>query len=147
MNAVQKVLFSALFTLIATGLLAFGIQAQELPAQPAAGDDVVSVINETGDHTIFASLVEEAELGGVLREQGPFTVLAPTDAAFEPMGDDLAELRQNPQQLQNVVINHLFQGEADASHIEENFGIEVKEADMDASNGTVHSIGEVLLER
>ena len=142
--------FTLLFAFIATLFLTADVHAQDmqLEDEPAApgGNDVVSVIADSPDHTIFSELIAEAQLEETLRQPGPFTILAPTDDAFEPVGDELNEMRQNPQELQNVLINHLFQGQASADDVEENFGIEVEDGDIDAENGTVHSISEVILE-
>lgn len=131
-------------------LLAFAVpdsEAQDPVPQEPSGDDVIAVVNASDDHTIFADLIEESQLTETLRQQGPFTILAPNDRAFETLEGELEELRQNPQQLQNVMINHLFQGEATANEVEENFGIGVEEGDIEAANGVVHSIDEVLLDR
>jgi|LFIK01.1.fsa_nt_gi uncharacterized surface protein with fasciclin (FAS1) repeats len=141
---------AGIIALVVTLLFATGLHAQDLEMDDeptAAGNDVVSVVAESPNHTIFAQLIEEAQLTETLQQPGPFTILAPSDDAFEPLEDELNELRQNPQELQNVMINHLFQGEANADDVEENFGIEVDDGDIDADNGIVHSIPEVILER
>lgn len=114
-------------------------------ALQVAGDDVVTVLDESAEHTIFTQLVEETQLDETLRQAGPYTVLAPNDEAFEALGSELDEIRQNPDQLQNLVINHLFTGQASADDVEENFGVEVEQRDMEASNGVVHGISEVRL--
>lgn len=121
-------------------------QQQQQPPQ-ASGDDVVSVVSESPDHTIFAQMIEEAQLTETLQQAGPFTILAPTDEALEELGSELDEVRSEPQRVQNVVINHLFQGEASAEEVEETFEVEVNEGDIEASNGVIHSLNEVLLER
>ena len=45
--------------------------------------DVIDTAAANGSFTTFGKAVELAELGEMLRGAGPFTVLAPTDAAFE----------------------------------------------------------------
>lgn len=143
MKVLSNILFAVIFALAST--LTFGLSISE--AQQTAGDDVVSVVNSSDDHTVFADLIAEAQLSETLQQAGPFTVLAPTDEAFEAISSEVEELKQNPQQLQNVVINHLYQGEVSSEEVETNFGIEVKDGDIDASNGVIHSIDEVMLER
>lgn len=143
MKILSNILFAVIFAF--ASFLTFGVSTSE--AQQVAGDDVISVVNSSDDHTVFANLIAEAELTETLRQPGPFTVLAPTDEAFEPISSEIEELRQNPQQLQNLIINHLFQGEASSEEVETNFGIEVEDGDIDASNGVIHSIDEVLFER
>jgi uncharacterized surface protein with fasciclin (FAS1) repeats len=106
---------------------------------------VVDIINESEDHTILAELLVETELNNVISQPGSFTVIAPTDEAFEALGSDLDELRANPQQLQNVVIGHLYQGEVPSEDVEPNVGVEVVEGDISASNGIVHVTDEVVM--
>jgi uncharacterized surface protein with fasciclin (FAS1) repeats len=109
-----------------------------------AQDSVVDVINASEDHTIFSELLEESELDNVIAQPGPFTVVAPTDEAFEAMGDELDQIRENPDALQNVVIGHLFQGEVTAEEAEPALGITVETGDIPASNGLVHVTNEVI---
>jgi uncharacterized surface protein with fasciclin (FAS1) repeats len=143
MKILSNILLAGIFALAST----FTLGVLNAEAQDMAGNDVVSVLNSSDEHTVFSELIEEAELSETLRSQGPFTVLAPNDDAFGEMGEQLEDLRQNPQQLQNVLINHLFQGEASSDEVETNFGIEVEDGDIDADNGVVHSIDAVIIEQ
>ena len=118
-------------------------QQQEAPQMD--GDDVITVLNESPDHTLFAQMVEDAELNETLQQAGPFTIIAPTDEAVSEVEDELNEVRGDPQQLQNLVINHLFQGEASAEEVEETFEIEIEDGDIDAANGIIHSVEDVRL--
>jgi len=130
-------IFTATFMAL---LLAVGVNFAQ--AQDAT---VVDVINESENHTILAELLVETELNNVISQPGTFTVIAPTDEAFEALGSDLDELRANPQQLQNVVIGHLYQGEVPSEDVEPNVGVEVVEGDISASNGVVHVTNEVVM--
>jgi uncharacterized surface protein with fasciclin (FAS1) repeats len=132
------------FTAFFTALFAIVFIAG-LNVSIAQGDTVVDVINESEDHTIFSELLAETELDNVIAQQGPFTIVAPTDDAFEALGGELEELRENPDRLQNVVIGHLFQGEVPADDVEPALGIEVADGDIPASNGLVHISDEVIL--
>jgi uncharacterized surface protein with fasciclin (FAS1) repeats len=131
---------SVLFSTILSLLFIAGISISV-----AQSGSVVDVINESDDHTILAELLQETELDQVIGQQGPFTVLAPTDDAFEAMGPQLEELRENPEQAQNVVIGHLFQGEVPADEAEPALNIEIEEGDIPASNGLVHVVDEVIM--
>lgn len=111
----------------------------------AQNDTVVDIINSSDDHTILAGILAETELDQTISQPGPFTVMAPTDEAFEALGDQLTQLQQNPDQLQQVIIQHLFQGEVTAAEAAEALEVEVESGDIQASNGVVHSINEVLL--
>ncbi|MEX2347549.1 MAG: fasciclin domain-containing protein [Balneolaceae bacterium] len=105
---------------------------------------VVDVISTSEDHTILAQMLEETELNNVISEQGPFTVVAPTDEAFEALGSELDEIQSSPERMQNLVIGHLFQGEVPAADAEPVLEIEIEEGDIPASNGLVHVVDEVI---
>ncbi|SMO55081.1 fasciclin domain-containing protein [Gracilimonas mengyeensis] len=108
--------------------------------------NVIEVIRTSEQHTIFAELLAETQMDELLTKEGPFTVLAPTDAAFENMGAELAEIRKNKDQLQNLVIGHLFNDEIPPSEIEQAKNVNVTQGNLKASNGTVHVIDEVLID-
>lgn len=109
-----------------------------------AQDNVVEVIESSEDHEIFASLLDETNLGDAISEEGPYTIIAPTDEAFEAMGEELEQIRQDPDMLQNIVVGHLFQGEVTAADAEPALGVEIEEGDIEASNGLVHITNEVI---
>lgn len=128
-------IFTALFSLI----LIAGINLSV-----AQSGNVVDVINESDDHTILSELLEITELNNVIAQQGPFTVVAPTDAAFEELGSELDALREDPEQAQNVIIGHLFQGEVPAEEAEPALNIEITNGDIPATNGLVHVTDTVI---
>lgn len=109
-----------------------------------AQDNVVEVVNNSNDHTIFAELLTETGLEDVVSQEGPYTIVAPTDQAFEKMDTDIEELKANPDRLQNVVISHLFQGEVPASDAQASLGVEITDGDISATNGLVHVTDEVI---
>lgn len=59
---------------------------------PDPAGDVLDVAAATGQFEIFLAAVEAAGMQETLRGEGPFTVFAPTDTAFEALGD--AEVRR-----------------------------------------------------
>ncbi|MCH8495291.1 MAG: fasciclin domain-containing protein [Balneolales bacterium] len=147
----KKPLFATLFKATMTVALIFSagaLQAQDM-AMPApteaTGETVVDVIKSSEDHTVMAALLDETMLAETLSQQGSFTILAPTDDAFQEVEEALNELRANPEHLQQIVLNHLFQGAASSQDVEDALEIEVVEGDMQASNGLVHSIDQVIL--
>ncbi|MDR9409298.1 MAG: fasciclin domain-containing protein [Balneolaceae bacterium] len=106
--------------------------------------NVVEVINNSENHTVFADLLDETGLNDVVSQAGPYTVVAPTDKAFEEMDANLEDLRANSDSLESVVISHLFQGEVAAQKAEASLGIEIQEGGIEASNGLVHVVDEVI---
>lgn len=72
------------------------------------------------DHTTLVAAVKAADLVGVLQGDGPFTVLAPTNAAFEklPAGTVETLLKpENKKQLQAILTYHVIAGDFKAADI------------------------------
>lgn len=120
------------------------IFAFSISSAAAQDNSVVEVVQSSEDHTIFAELLDETGLSDAVSNEGPFTVIAPTDEAFESMDTDLDELRQNSDQLQTIVVGHLFQGKIQAAEAEPALDVEITEGDIEASNGVVHVTNEVI---
>ncbi len=72
------------------------------------------------DHTTLVAAVKAAELVEVLASDGPFTVFAPTNAAFEnlPKGTVETLLKpENKEQLQTILKYHVVSGKWNASDV------------------------------
>jgi len=72
------------------------------------------------DHTTLVAAVKAAELVSTLQGDGPFTVFAPTNAAFDklPAGTVASLLEaENKKQLQNVLTYHVLAGKYSAMDI------------------------------
>jgi len=72
------------------------------------------------DHTTLVAAVKAADLVEVLQGEGPFTVFAPTNAAFEKLPEGtVASLLQpeNKEQLQAVLTYHVISGEFKAADV------------------------------
>lgn len=110
----------------------------------AQDNTVVEIVEASENHTIFAELLNETGLGDAISDEGPYTIIAPTDEAFENLGDDLEQIRQDSDRLQNIVVGHLFQGEVQAADAEPALEVEITEGDIPASNGLVHITNEVI---
>jgi len=133
--------------------------------------DVVKVAAGSKDHTTLVAAVKQAELVDALSNAGPFTVFAPTNAAFDklPKGtvEDLMK-PENKEKLKDILQYHVFVGGLSTTLLQDgqtlnevngqNITIQ-KSADgkvtingkahiiasVPASNGMVHVIDEVLL--
>lgn len=110
----------------------------------AQDSNVFEVINNSENHTVFVNLLNGTGLNNVVAQAGLYTVVAPTDQAFEEMDTNLEDLRANPDSLESLVISHLFQGQVSAERAESSLGIEITEGGIEASNGTVHISSEVI---
>lgn len=72
------------------------------------------------DHTTLVAAVKAADLVSTLQGEGPFTVFAPTNAAFDklPAGTVSSLLEtENKKQLQNVLTYHVVAGKFSAKDI------------------------------
>ena len=86
------------------------------PAQSRA--DVVDIAIGSPDHTTLVAALQAADLVATLKGQGPFTVFAPTNAAFEalPAGTVEALLKpENKADLGGVLAYHVVPGKVDAA--------------------------------
>jgi len=73
---------------------------------PPSEDIVDKAISFTpGEFNTLVSAVVQADLVNTLKSEGPFTVFAPTDAAFEKLGVDLATLSK--ENLTNILLYHV----------------------------------------
>ena len=131
---------------------------------------VVDVVVNSEDHTLLEAAVIQADLAGALSGEGPFTVFAPTDAAFttliealESATDDLLALPN----LADILLYHVVQASAASSSLSDGQMVTtmlgsdvtisimdgtvmvndatVTVADIAADNGIVHVIDAVLL--
>ena len=100
-------------------LLAGTAFAQENPmvggAEMLASRNIVENAVNSADHTTLVAAVQAADLAETLSGAGPFTVFAPTNAAFDRINDDsLAQLMmpENKAQLQQVLTCHVVAADA-----------------------------------
>jgi uncharacterized surface protein with fasciclin (FAS1) repeats len=139
-------------------------------APPAASADIVDVAVSAGSFTTLVAALQAADLVGALQGDGPFTVFAPTDAAFAALPDGTVDSLlkpENKEQLQAVLLYHVVPGQvmsvdlsgtvnaetlqgatveivASSSGVTVN-GANVVSADVVASNGVIHVVDAVLL--
>jgi uncharacterized surface protein with fasciclin (FAS1) repeats len=130
--------------------------------------DIIGKAREGGNFNTLIMALREAEMCETLRGEGPFTVFAPTDAAFKklPPGT-LEELMKDKDKLKAVLSNHVVEGKIMARDAltnktaraigggELNFntcnglvinnGPKVVQADIEAKNGVCHAIDAVIL--
>ncbi len=94
-------------TLILSTFLSFSAKAREY--------DIVDTAVRAGSFKTLVSLVQTAGLVDTLKSPGPFTVFAPTDAAFAKLPKKLVDqLLSNPDLLKKVLTYHVVSGEVSA---------------------------------
>jgi uncharacterized surface protein with fasciclin (FAS1) repeats len=135
-----------------------------------ASADIVDTAVGAGQFQTLVAAVQAAGLEETLRGPGPFTVFAPTDAAFAALPEGTVEnlLRpENREQLVAILTYHVVSGDVHAAQVTgmssattvqggtlsistEGGQVRIGEAtvvqaDVDASNGVIHVIDRVLL--
>ena len=149
-----------------------GNQTSE-PAAEVTPGDLVDVAISAGEFPTLIAAVQAAGLVDTLKSEGPFTVFAPTEAAFaaalDALGLTAAELLADVPTLTAVLTYHVIPGRvmagdltgamsmpvatvngAEISVTENNGTVLINEAtvvaaDIEASNGVIHVIDQVLL--
>jgi uncharacterized surface protein with fasciclin (FAS1) repeats len=143
--------------------------ALALAASPAAAQqNIVQVASGNPNFETLVQAVQAGDLAGALSGTGPFTVFAPTDAAFDKLPDGALDgLLANRAQLRDVLTYHVVQGELTAAALQGRDYVtalngdripvrvmngqvmvgnaRVVQADVDASNGVIHAIDGVLM--
>ena len=85
---------------------------------PAADGTVVAVAQSNPDFSTLVSAVQAAELVDTLNGAGPFTVFAPTNAAFEKIPAETRNGLMQPDQrdaLTGILTYHVVPGRVDAA--------------------------------
>lgn len=132
--------------------------------------NIVQLASEAGTFKTLVTALKAAGLADALQGPGPFTVFAPTDAAFAKLPAGTVEsLLADPQKLAAILTYHVVPGKVMAGDIVRAHGSEPKtlngqsldialrdgkvfvnsaqvtKADIVASNGVIHVIDTVLL--
>ncbi|MFC0633487.1 fasciclin domain-containing protein [Brevundimonas balnearis] len=98
------------------------MSADAAATAPTADGTVVAVAQGNPDFTTLVSAVQAAELVDTLNGAGPFTVFAPTNAAFEKIPAADREALMQPaqrEQLQGVLTYHVVPGNVNAAALTE----------------------------
>jgi uncharacterized surface protein with fasciclin (FAS1) repeats len=167
-GTVMTLLKSALSVFIAISILAFAPISDN--TENHDHHDIVSMAMNNDDLSTLAAAIEAAGLVETLKGDGPFTVFAPTNAAFEALPEGTLEtllMEENRDQLIEILTYHVVAGEVmsgdlsdgmmaetvEGSSIEisvSDYGVKVDDAsvvtaDVEASNGVIHIIDAVII--
>ncbi len=162
MNNKNILLFLALFAVVLS-------LAAPVSANDGTPDTVVEIIVNSPDHKTLATAVNEAGLVEALSGEGPFTVFAPTDDAFDalPEGTLDALLEAPEEDLTDILLYHVLSGRVNSTDLSDGMtattllgknilvtinedGVFINNAkvtvvDIQADNGVVHVIDAVLI--
>ncbi len=132
--------------------------------------NIVQIASTSGNFNTLVTAVKAAGLAETLQGNGPFTVFAPTDAAFAKLpAGTLEGLLAHPEKLASILTYHVVSGKVMASDIVKSNGAtpltinglpldvvvrdgvvyvndaRVVTADIVTSNGVIHVIDAVLI--
>jgi uncharacterized surface protein with fasciclin (FAS1) repeats len=156
-------------SIVAVLAVALAVGVATAGATPATSKkDIVQTAVAAGQFKTLASLLTKAGLVGTLQGAGPFTVFAPTDAAFAKVPKaTLAALAKDKAKLRAVLLYHVVKGKVTAAQAMKLTsaktvegqpvairvtggkvtvgGATVTKANVMASNGVIHVINKVLI--
>jgi uncharacterized surface protein with fasciclin (FAS1) repeats len=149
---------------------AASLLALSMSAGAAKADDIVDIAAGNPEFSTLVTAVKAAGLVDTLKSKGPFTVFAPTNAAFAKIPKHkLEELLKNKKALTAVLTYHVVPGKIMAADVVKlKNGTKVKtvqgrsitvrvkpgvmvnnakviKTDIEASNGVIHVIDTVLM--
>jgi len=162
------ILSSIVISLMSPAVLSAGYGSSYSKEKTAS--NIVETAVQAGDFNTLATALKAAGLIDVLSGEGPFTVFAPTDAAFAKLPEGTVESllkQENRDQLVSILTYHVVPGMvkakqvvdlSEASTVQGNsVAIKVKDGkvyvdnaeivktDITASNGVIHVIDQVIL--
>jgi uncharacterized surface protein with fasciclin (FAS1) repeats len=160
----MKKLLSILTLIAVVGCVA----AAAAPARSTDKGNIVQTAVAAGQFKTLAKLLKRAGLINSLRQPGPFTVFAPTDAAFKKVPKrTLNVLLHSKAKLKAVLLYHLVSGKVTAADVAKLSSArtlngkavrirvsgakvfvnsaKVTKPDVMASNGVIHVINRVLI--
>lgn len=140
--------------------------AQDSEAYSDESKDLLSTLEERGNHTVLVSALRDTGLDEALAAGETFTLFAPTDEAFQKLPEGTLE-SLSPEQLTGILRYHVLAGTVpseDAVTLDAAPTVQgselalstadgqlmindatVTEADIQASNGVIHVIDSVLM--
>ena len=145
-----------------------GATATQARTTARSQGDIVATATAAGKFTTLTKLLKRAGLVSALRQPGPYTVFAPTDAAFKKVPKKtLNALLANKAKLKAVLLYHVVAGKVTAADVSmlksaktlngksvrirvsgTNVFVntaKVTKPDVMASNGVIHVINAVLI--
>ena len=157
-----------MFKKLFVAAFAFALIAPAFRAEDKEAKDIVDTAVEAKMFTKLVAAVKAAELVDTLKSKGPFTVFAPTDAAFAKIPKaDLEALLKDKAKLTAVLTYHVVPGVVMAKDVKAGKvktvqgseimvatsggvmvdGAKVVSTDIVADNGVIHVIDSVILPR
>ena len=159
---------TALLLVIVVAALAAAPLGSTAGGSTRASGDLVATATAAGKFTTLTMLLKRAGLVSALKQPGPYTVFAPTDAAFKKVPKKtLKALLTNKAKLKAVLLYHVVSGKVTAAdvvklhsaktlngkkvriHVANSTvfvnNAKVVKADVMATNGVIHVVNRVLI--
>mgnify|MGYP001943018467 CR=1 FL=1 len=139
--------------------------------QDYSDEKLVDVIDDIESLETLSDLIDDADLEEQLNQPGPYTIFAPTNKAFEKLGEEKLEMLQdedNHATLRSCLLGHVVDGKAMAADVSTGtlntsasteIDVKVTDAavmvddakviitDIVTSNGVIHMIDTVLTDK
>jgi len=168
-NMKTKSLLIPLIALVATTGMVNAEEKDKPAAEAAATKDIVAVASEAEDFSTLVAAVKAAGLVETLQGEGPFTVFAPTNAAFDALPEGTVETLlkpENKEKLKAILLYHVVPAKVMAADVapmkvataggaEATITVDgdtvmidaakVVKTDIIASNGVIHVIDAVIM--
>ena len=169
MKSIKSITRRIMLAVLGTLLLSLVNSPSNSQPQDQHEADIISIATKDPQFSTLAQALEAAGLVETLKAEGPFTVFAPNDKAFQKLPEGtLDSLLQDTSKLKEVLLYHVITSKvlaADVVNLKEakaandkTIDIEVKEGnvilnstskviatDILAKNGAIHIIDTVLM--
>jgi uncharacterized surface protein with fasciclin (FAS1) repeats len=164
----------AMYTLLISALLligvCMGVSSSNVPGNSPGEMNIVDTAIAAGNLKTFVSALETTGLAGTLKGTGPFTVFAPTDAAFAKLSpEELNFWMANKKMLTTLLNYHVVPGDIMTANMNNGMTLNtvlgqnltislndgsfrvdnatIVQADIVCTNGVIHVIDTVLMPR
>lgn len=121
MSIIRTLALGTALSTVALAGFAFAQENPEVGGAPMFADrNIVENAVNSADHTTLVAAVQAAGLVDTLSGEGPFTVFAPTNAAFDALPEGTVEtllMPENLEMLQKILTCHVMAGTALSSDI------------------------------
>ena len=157
-----------LITLTLTAFVAAGVAVPASAGQETKKANIVKTAQGAGQFKTLVKLVKKAGRAKTLSGRGPYTVFAPTDAAFAKVPKSTLDgLMSDRAELRSVLLYHVVSGRVPARKVTKLRsaetlngarvrirvrdgkvfinGAKVVTPDVKASNGVIHAVNRVLI--
>ena len=160
--------FKQVVSMAFIAMLSIGVSYNTFAGKDSGSSTVVEIAASNSDFSILVDAVKKAELVDALSADGPFTVFAPTNEAFEILFETLGVSGISDltaEQLTPILTYHVVSGKVMSTDLSNTSvgtlngqkikvdltdGVKINDskvvkADIEGKNGVVHVIDKVLL--